>query len=75
MGQIAWKDKATSAAEAAAAEQARLEAEQADSELALAIDAVDTTGITDTAARDAIDGLRDALLGRTRPGRVAGRPT
>jgi hypothetical protein len=44
-------------------------------ELTAAIAAVDTTGIVDPAAKAAVEALRDALLGRTRPGRVAGRPT
>jgi hypothetical protein len=75
MAAITWKSKADTDAEAAAAEAERLEAEQADDELAAAIAAVDTTGIVDPAAKAAVDALRDALLGRTRPGRVAGRPT
>jgi hypothetical protein len=74
VGVIGWKSKADADAESAAAEAERLEAEQADDELAAAITAVDTTGIVDPAAKAAVDALKAALLGKTRAGRVAGKP-
>jgi hypothetical protein len=44
-----------------------------DEELAAAIRAVDTSLIVDPATKAAVEGLRDALLGTTRAGMVAGR--
>jgi hypothetical protein len=74
MGVIGWKSKQQSDAEAEAAEAERLEAEMADDELYAAITAVDTTAIVDPAAKGAIDALKSAMLGKTRPGRVAAKP-
>lgn len=74
MARIIWKDQVTSDAEAVAAEEERFAAEKADSELALAIEAVDTSPITDPAVAAAIEELKAALLGQARAGKVAGRP-
>jgi hypothetical protein len=63
MGVISWKSKADADGEAAAAEQERLEAEQADAELAAAIDAATT-----------LEELKQALLGKSRPARVRAKP-
>jgi hypothetical protein len=45
-----------------------------DGDLAAAIDAVDTSKITDAATKAALDALKAALTGNGKPAAVAGRP-
>jgi hypothetical protein len=45
-----------------------------DDDLAASINAVDTSKITDTATRAALDALKAALVGKGRDSAVAGRP-
>jgi hypothetical protein len=46
-----------------------------DADLATAINAVDTSKITDAATKAALDALKAALLGSGKPAAVSGRPT
>jgi hypothetical protein len=65
----------------AAALQAALDAHtpapesDADADLVAAINAVDTSKITDSATKAALNALKAALVGSGKPSAVAGRPT
>jgi hypothetical protein len=46
-----------------------------DDDLAAAINAVDTSNVTDAATKAALNALKSALLGSGKPAAVSGRPT
>jgi hypothetical protein len=46
-----------------------------DADLAAAIDAVDTSKVTDSATKAALNALKSALVGSGKPVAVSGRPT